>query len=114
MKVINLNGTGHVPHSTADLLTWWEKARHQSAYLCATRDCITQPSAGGLVQRDDPHDNGWYIVPLCKRCNEGTGQDLDIWDPSVLVPVAVASVAVAPSRRSLLGNPSPRPAGQPA
>jgi hypothetical protein len=83
MRVKNLNRAAQTKRG--GWLAHWEKISGQNACLCFAKDCINQPSIGGLVQKDGSTDESWYVVPLCDDCNKKTGQDLDIWDLATLV-----------------------------
>jgi hypothetical protein len=86
MRVKNLNRATQTKCSSGTWLALWEKASGQNAFLCFVKDCINRPSTGGLVQKDIPTDEKWYVVPLCDDCSKRTGQDLNIWDMATLVP----------------------------
>jgi hypothetical protein len=99
MKVKNLNGASLPETGYGNRLSLWEEVSGQSAYLCAVKGCIGQPSTGGLVQRDGLMDGNWYVVPLCADCSTHTRQDLDIWDLAKLVSVLEIKSTCATSHR---------------
>jgi hypothetical protein len=101
MRVKNLNAAARKGCNSGTWLTHWEKESGQNAFLCFVKDCINRPSVGGLVQKDSPIDEGWFVLPLCDDCNKRTGQDLDIWDGATLVSAVEMRVTpiVPDSRR---------------
>ncbi len=92
MRVTNLNASRPIVDVSTAWLAYWEKMRGQNAYLCSVKECINRPSVGGLVQKKGQVDDSWYVVPLCKDCNNKTGQDLDIWDQATLVRTGESAV----------------------
>jgi hypothetical protein len=48
--------------------------------------CGNKATDGAHVQKDNPYDRSWYIIPLCHACNMGLGQDLTVFDSTVFVP----------------------------
>jgi hypothetical protein len=87
MRVRNLNGVSAGAGDGVSWLARWEKFSGQNAFMCFAEGCINRPSAGGRVLRDSLTDRNWYVIPLCKECNEKSGKDLEIWDPANLVSV---------------------------
>jgi hypothetical protein len=103
MRVKNLNRATQTKCKASSWLAHWEKITGQNASLCFVKDCIDQPSAGGLVQKDGSSDQNWYVVPLCDHCSKKTGQDLDIWDLATLVPAVETSLSpLVPRVRQIL------------
>ena len=86
MRVRNLNEQTPNKYSGAKLLAFWDKFSRQTAYRCFVKGCTNKCSVGGRVQKDNAVDKTWYVIPLCDDCNKKTGQNLDIWDFSRLVP----------------------------
>ena len=87
MRVKNLNGTKKEKCISGSWLAHWEAFSGQTSYGCFVVGCKNRRSVGGLVQKDRTMDTSWYIVPLCEECNSKSGQDLDIWDLAMLVPI---------------------------
>jgi hypothetical protein len=92
MRVRHLNGAPQIACSSGDWLMHWEKFSGQTAYQCFVSGCKNKRSVAGLVQRASASDPNWYVVPLCEECNAHIGQDLEIWDLAMLVPVNVAKM----------------------
>ena len=105
MRVRNLNGATHVTCNSSTWLTHWEKFSGQTAYECFVRGCKNKRSVGGLVQKASAADANWYVVPLCEECNTQSGQELEIWDLAMLVPVNVAKI----TRAALSGSQARAP-----
>ena len=78
MKVRNLNGTSQNDCSCGSWLKHWEKHSHKKADLCSAYGCMHKATKGGHVQKEDPADMHWYIVPLCDSCNNRFGQELSL------------------------------------
>jgi hypothetical protein len=93
LRVRNLNGSPQTNSNAGSWLTYWEKFSGQTAYGCFVSGCKNKRSVGARVQKDSASDKNWYIVPLCEECNQKTGQDLDIWELAMLVPVNIAKIA---------------------
>jgi hypothetical protein len=101
MKVRNLDGAMQNKKNGGSWLAHWEKCSGQIAFLCSVKDCISRPTVGGHVQKDNETDQNWYIVPLCDDCRKNVGKDLDIWD---LAPLIAAGEPEAPE----VSAPTPR------
>ena len=71
MRVTNLNNTGDRDCSCGSWINHWLNFNSKSQKLpgkCPA--CNQNPvEVGAHVQKADGNDNGWYIVPLCKGCN---------------------------------------------
>jgi hypothetical protein len=100
MRVRNLNGASQLAHSNGTWLTHWEKFSGQTAYQCFVSGCRNSRSVGGLVQKVNPVDTNWYVIPLCEECNTHIGRELEIWDMAMLVPVNVAKITRMNGERS--------------
>jgi hypothetical protein len=46
-------------------LKHWEKHSGQTLSFCVEMDCMEKNLVGALVQKVNPLDNDWYIIPLC-------------------------------------------------
>ena len=77
-KVKNLIGTGdNPPRDTDSWLAYWEQKTGLTARYCHAVDCdVTGRSnlVGAHVKRCDISDRTWYIVPLCRGCNQRTDE----------------------------------------
>ncbi len=86
IKVKNLNGTsGRVPSQYSSWLAFWEAKTGKKATICAAQDCYNRNNlVGAHVQKVDPFDRSWYIVPICSACNHRVGE---FYVTETLVPV---------------------------
>ena len=73
MKVKNINGTSNNVCKCESWLAHWEAFSGQTAGFCAQETCTAVADVGAHVQKDDPTDRAWYIIPLCKEHNKATG-----------------------------------------
>ena len=85
MKVKNLNGTSQRTCTCGSWLKHWENFGGCSATFCSVIDCSNIAEVGGHVQKADENDKKWYIIPLCKSCNNKRGGELEIYDDTKLV-----------------------------
>lgn len=71
MKVTNINGTSDNICSCGSWLKHWKKynmAGQNIPYICpACGQNLTE--VGAHVKKYNSSDDSWYIVPLCKSCN---------------------------------------------
>ena len=88
-KVKNVNGSSRF-ESPAGYDTWldyWEDKSGKTASVCSATDCYTfgrNKLVGAHVQKVNGFDNSWYIVPLCRGCNNRTDE---FYVDEKLVPV---------------------------
>lgn len=72
MLVHNIKGTSdRKPYGIYDSwLDFWEKQKDDISVFCSCKDCNEISEVGGHVQKhgNDTEDY-WYIVQLCKKCN---------------------------------------------
>jgi len=71
ISVKNLNGTAdRMPKGTYySWKQWWEAKKYKTfPYFCSTYGCSNNAEVGAHVQKVY-EGNEWYIVPLCKSCN---------------------------------------------
>lgn len=89
IKVKNVNGTSRFK-SPANYNNWqeyWEEQSGRTASRCSAVDCHAHGRSnlvGAHVQKVDSFDHNWYIVPLCKSCNNRIGY---FFVDELLVPV---------------------------
>ena len=73
MLVHNIKGTSdRKPHGNyKSWLDFWEKKKDTISFYCSCKGCDELSEVGGHVQKhgNDTEDH-WYIVPLCKKCND--------------------------------------------
>lgn len=58
-----------------DSKTWtefWEKHAERKFDKCACEHCNNPAEVGAHVKKADSTDGHWYIVPLCRACNNKT------------------------------------------
>ena len=89
MRVKNLTGTTPNRCSCGSWLVHWKNFSRRPAKDCSVIRCPGSATVGGHVQKDSPADRNWYVVPLCDSCNSNRGQDLEIYNTTVLVPANV-------------------------
>ena len=88
MRVRNLNGTSKNPDCPCG--TWekhWENYTGKRFAICSEIECRKGADDGSHVQKVNSSDKSWYIIPLCKTHNGLHGQEIDILDNTILVPV---------------------------
>jgi hypothetical protein len=92
MTVKNLNGTSdNTCECNGGWLAHWENFNEdkKKATYCVGKNCFHPATYGGHVQKDDPNDRHWYIIPICEECNKKRG-DYVIKDGIELVPANVS------------------------
>lgn len=88
-KVKNVNGSSRF-ESPAGYKTWldyWEEKSGITAVRCSAIDCHKYGRSnlvGAHVQKVYGLDKSWYIVPLCRVCNNRTDE---FYVDGPLVPV---------------------------
>ena len=87
MKVKNIIGSSRFkkPKGYDSWLDYWEQQTGINPTFCSEKDCIRRDLVGAHVKDAFGFDKHWYIVPLCKGCNQRT----DMFEVPVhlLVPV---------------------------
>lgn len=103
MKVTNINDTSdNTCNCEGGWLGHWEKFSGKKAGLCAVSGCPSKAVKGAHVQKDDPNDRAWYIVPVCTLHNNQRGQSVTIVE--VYAPPVSANKAETcekPTRRAI-------------
>lgn len=74
MQVHNLSGTAasrynEPPYGYGSWREYWEETMGRKFSYCSRNICLNEATVGGHVQKQDGNDRRWYIVPLCKSCN---------------------------------------------
>lgn len=91
MKVMNVNGTSDNICRCGTWLEHWRKFSNQPLPICCPeKHCMQMSAVGAHVQKDDPTDRGWYIIPLCNGHSRETGKSLEVGDSIALVPADVS------------------------
>jgi hypothetical protein len=90
MIVKNINGRRQNSCKCGTWLDHWVKicGRHLPDH-CAEARCMAKPELGAHVQKDDPSDTNWYIVPLCIK-HSIRAEFLEVADTTTLVSAHVA------------------------
>lgn len=72
--VRNINGTSdRKPIGFDSWKEFWESMKGESFLFCSNRRCIKVAEVGAHVQKAGlGASKEWYIVPLCKGCNNKT------------------------------------------
>src|SRR5260221_13412023 len=73
-KVKNINGTSDTVCKCGSWLEHWKKFSGQKVNMCIEVKCLKTDLVGAHVQKDDPDDSSWYIIPLCKSHSKGGGE----------------------------------------
>lgn len=88
MRVHNLNGTAD---NTADapyhtwIRFWNANSRYNQPLTCPRCGELLVDAVGAHVQKDTMYDRKWYIVPICRGCNQAN-TSFDV-EAHLLVPV---------------------------
>lgn len=74
MKVRNVNGTSRFSPKGGSWLDYWKEQTGESPYYCAANGCYETDLVGAHVQKVNSIDKCYYIVPLCRSCNQRTDE----------------------------------------
>ncbi len=91
MKITNINGTNGPACKCGTWLDHWKKFSGQSVTYCAVSTCVKKDIIGVHVQKDDPTDLTWYILPLCKAHSEEKGRSLEVGIVYQLISADISS-----------------------
>ena len=74
MYVTNVNGSGRYtpPSGYSSWLEYWEYKTGSKVTYCGAQNCYGTDLVGAHVQKAYSSDKSWYIVPLCRSCNNRT------------------------------------------
>ena len=87
VKVKNLHGTkDNYPSGYSSWKDYWMKKKGYWPKFCARSDCFGPAEVGGHAKKVGSLDNRWYIVPLCKSCNNDHDAEFYVKE-DMLVPV---------------------------
>ncbi len=85
MWVHNLNGTSQHKCKCANWLQHWANVSGRKLPKdCSKKGCTNGAAVGAHVQKKRGNDC-WYIVPLCRSCNQGGDKDFEIQESVLLV-----------------------------
>jgi hypothetical protein len=87
MYIKNVSGSSRFakPRGYSSWLAYWEAQMELKAKICSVEECKNKELVGAHVQKVYSNDKKWYIVPLCKSCNQRT--DTFCVSDKLLVPV---------------------------
>ena len=76
MKVKNVNGSSRFPAPTGynSWLDYWKAQTGKSVTYCSVDGCTGRDLVGAHVQKANSTDKCYYIVPLCRSCNQRTDE----------------------------------------
>jgi hypothetical protein len=90
MKVKNINGRRQSNCKCGTWLDHWVKiCGRPLPQHCAEARCMARPELGAHVQKDNPADTNWYIIPLCIK-HSIRAECLEVADTTILVSAHVA------------------------
>lgn len=74
--VRNINGTSNrKPKGFNSWKDFWEHYKNEEFFICSNRRCLNLAEVGAHVQKvGSSSSKEWYIVPLCKSCNNSTDE----------------------------------------
>lgn len=89
IKIQNVNGSSRFenPVGYNTWLEYWEAKTGKSAWRCSAIDCHKFGRVnlvGAHVKKVGSYDNSWYIVHLCRGCNNRVDE---FYVDETLVPV---------------------------
>jgi hypothetical protein len=88
MVVRNLQeGSRPVPQGYTSWLQYWEENSNKKAGICCAFGCSNSAEVGGHIQKRGVNDNSWYIIPICKNCNNQRGKEYNVKSNTDFVPV---------------------------
>ena len=66
---------------------YWEKKSKKSFSQCSRKGCSSDSEDGAHVILSRGNDRSWYIVPLCKACNNPNNTEEFLVKRNDLVPI---------------------------
>ncbi len=87
VKVKNLHGTNDNDPPVGSWKLFWEMKTGRKFSICSNVLCNEEATDGGHVIKVDSYDRSWYIVPLCKKCNNPDNRQQFTVDSKDLVKV---------------------------
>jgi len=88
MRVRNINGTSDNPKCPCGRwIKHWENYSGKYATICSESECYKDAKHGSHVQKVDSDDRSWYIIPLCEIHNGYHGQEIEVSNSTILIPV---------------------------
>jgi hypothetical protein len=87
-----VNGVNADECACGSWLTHWARFSGLGvSNYCPEVSCVSRAEVGAHVQKADPADDAWYIVPLCRMHATQIGQDITLGDGTRLVSADIAS-----------------------
>jgi len=77
--VKNIKGASKIACNCDSWLDHWKNCSGDAVAWCSTQYCLNPPEVGGRVMRTGLKWNEWYIIPLCKTCNNKTTEYKVSW-----------------------------------
>lgn len=72
---------------------WKDKCEYPCPSFCANSECLNNVEVGAHVIKEGcENDRKWYIVPLCKKCNNPNNETYFEVDEDYLVPVSEKNI----------------------
>lgn len=90
MKVINLQAASDSRCNCDTWLDHWKNFSEQNISTCVVINCDNNAEVGGHVKQINIIRDNWYIIPLCKKCNNRRYDILDISESVIFVPANIA------------------------
>ncbi|MDR2575845.1 MAG: hypothetical protein LBC52_05315 [Treponema sp.] len=88
MIVRNLQEKPHSPTCACDnWIEHWERNSGKKADICSAFICSKSAEVGGHVQKRNINDDNWYIIPICKSCNNELGQEYEVKTDTTFISV---------------------------
>jgi hypothetical protein len=69
VTVKNLNGTSDNLSDEGSWKEFWEQKKGVKFSFCSCKSCLNKAEVGAHVIKTGSVSKDWYIVPLCKKCN---------------------------------------------
>lgn len=96
IKVKNINGTSKekyaksYPAKYKSWLDYWDdKSGCHRPYYCANDNCLNKVEVGAhVIKESSEKDRSWYIIPLCKECNNPSNKEYFEVNEDYLVSVS--------------------------
>jgi hypothetical protein len=87
INVHNLNGTTKNKRSDGSWKNWWKAESGRKWGNCSCCGCESDDNVIGAHVQKVSGGNEWYIVPLCKKCNQKSSEEVFGINADDLVPI---------------------------
>jgi len=98
MKVRNLEEKPSSPNCECN--SWiehWKINSGKKVGICSALNCSNEAEVGGHIQKRNCGDDSWYIIPICKSCNGKLGQEYEVKEGTICVPIGRTNQCRQPS-----------------